>query len=131
MALLESLFNHLVLPPKLPGQQDTDTELINENILTRLIHACNTLGNITGQEFADTWASIGHSLRLCLHLNQGRLEKSSMLYEFCHLQPNHLLILHIVEQNAALLVRRQVRYVSQVKNGHKASDRNKLKKCWC
>jgi hypothetical protein len=115
MALLESLFNHLVLPPKLPGQQDIDIERINENILTRLIHACNTLGNITGQEFVDTWALIGHSLHHCLHLHQRRLEKSSMLYEFRHLQPKHVLILHIVEQNAALLVRRQVRYVSQVK----------------
>lgn len=115
MALLESLFNHLVLPPKLPGQQDTDTERINESILTRLIHACNTLGKLPGQEFAEAWASICHSLRLCLHLHQGRLEKRSMLYEFCRLQPNHLLILHIVEQNAALLIRRQVRYVSRAK----------------
>jgi hypothetical protein len=117
MALLESLFNHLVLPPKLPGQQDTDTERINENILTRLIHSCDTLGKLAGQEFADAWASIRHSLRLCLHLHhhQGRLEKKSMLYEFRHLQINHLLILHIVEQNVALLVRRHVRYVSQAK----------------
>ena len=113
MALLESLFNHLVLPPKLPGQQDPDIERTKDNILTRLIHSCNTLGKHTGQEFVDTWASIRHSLRLCLHLNQGRLEKQSILYEFCHLQPNHLLILHVVEQNAALLVRRHVRYVSQ------------------
>ena len=115
MALLESLFNHLVLPPKLPGQQDTNTELINEIILTRLINACNTLGKLTGEEFIDTWTSISHSLRLCLHLHQERLEKRSMLYEFCHLQPNHVLILYIVEQNAALLVRRQVRYVSHTK----------------
>jgi hypothetical protein len=115
MALFESLFNHLVLPPKLPGQQDTEIEGINEIILTRLIHACNTLGKLPSQEFVDTWVSVCHSLRLCLHLHQGRLEKRSMLYEFCRLQPNHLLILHIVEQNAALLVRRQVRYVSQAK----------------
>jgi len=112
MALLESLFNHLVLPPKLPGQQDTDIERINENILTRLIHACNTLRKLTGQEFADTWASISHSLRICLYLHQRRLEKRSIIHEFCNLQRNHVLILNIVEQNAALLVRRQVGYVS-------------------
>jgi hypothetical protein len=51
MALLESVFNHLVLPPKLPGQQDRDIEGIEQSILTRLIRACDTLGKSTGQQF--------------------------------------------------------------------------------
>jgi len=109
MALLESVFNHLVLPPKLPGQLDTDKEDIESSILTRLIHACDTLGKLSGQEFTQTWASLLKSLRVCLNVNQGRLEKKSMLHEFCSLQPNDLLILHVVEQNAALLIRRHVR----------------------
>jgi hypothetical protein len=115
MALLESVFNHLVMPPKLPGQLDTDTEGIEHDILTRLIRACDTLGKFAGQEFAETWASLCHSLRVCLNVNQARLEKGLMLQEFYNLQPNNLLILHVVEQNAALLIRRHVRQVSQLK----------------
>lgn len=109
MALLESVFNHLVLPPKLPGRLDPDNEGIEYSILTRLIRACDILGKFTGQEFAETWASIRHSLRVCLNVNQGRLEKASILQVFCDLQPNDLLILHVVEQNAALLIGRHVR----------------------
>jgi hypothetical protein len=106
MALLESTFNHLVLPPKLPGQRDIDIEGIERDILIRLKRACDTLGKSTGQQFVETWASVSHSLRVCLNVNTGRLEKISMMQEFCNLQRNDLLILHVVEQNAALLIRR-------------------------
>jgi hypothetical protein len=109
MALLESVFNHLVLPPKLPGQQDIDIEGIKQSILTRLICACDTLGKFTDQQFAETWASVRRSLRVCLDINPGRLEKASMLQEFCNLQPEDLLILHVVEHNAALLIRHDIK----------------------
>ena len=109
MDLLESVFNHLVLPPKLPGQLDIDTEGIEHSILTRLIRACDTLYRLTGQEFAETWTSIRCSLTICLNITKGHLKKASMLQEFCRLQPKDLLILHVVEQNAALLIRRHVR----------------------
>jgi hypothetical protein len=108
MALLESVFNHLVLPPKLPGHRDIDFEGIKQSILTRLIRACDTLGKFTGEQFGETWASVRYSLCICLNINRGRLEKASVLQEFCNLQRNGLLILHVVEQNAALLIRRHI-----------------------
>lgn len=108
MDLLESVFNHLVPPPKLPGQLDIDTEGIEHSILTRLIRACDTLYRLTGEEFAETWTSIRCSLTVCLNITKGHLKKASMLQEFCRLQPKDLLILHVVEQNAALLIRRHV-----------------------
>lgn len=111
MNSLESVFNHLVLPPKLPGQPDTDTPGIEHSILTRLIRACDTLNKLAGQGFAETWAPIRNSLYICLNLNQGRLEKASLLQEFRNLQPKVSLILHVVEQNAALIIRRDMRYV--------------------
>jgi hypothetical protein len=122
MALLESLFNHLVLPPKLPELQDTDIESIGADILTRLIHSCNTLGKSADEELADTWASIRLSLRVCLHLHQGRLERDSMRHEFRNLQQNQLLIFYLAEQNAALLVRRQGRYVSRTEEYFQPSN---------
>jgi hypothetical protein len=109
MDLLESVFNHLVLPPKVPGQRDTDTEGIERSILARFVRACDTISKFTGQEYAETWTSILRSLSTCLNINQGRLEKRAMLYEFGNIQPKELLILHVVEQNAAVLIRRRVR----------------------
>lgn len=111
MNMLESVFNHLVLPPKLPGQPDTDTPGIEHSILTRLIRACDTLDKLAGQGFAETWAPISNSLCTCLNLNRGRLEKASLLQEFQSIQPKVSLILHVVEQNAALIIRRDMKYV--------------------
>ena len=112
MALLESVFNHLVLPPKLPEHRDIDFEGIEQSILTRLIRACDTLGKLTGEQLRETWASVRYVLRTCLNINRGRLEKASILQEFCNLQRNGLLILHVVEQSAALLIRRHIESVS-------------------
>jgi len=108
MALLESVFNHLVLPPKLPGHRDIDLVGIQQNIITRLICACDTLGKITGQQYTEAWASVQQSLRICFNINLGCLEKASVLQEFYNLQRNGLLILYVVEQNAALLIRRHI-----------------------
>ncbi|KAF7944017.1 hypothetical protein EAE96_010427 [Botrytis aclada] len=103
MELLESIFNHLVLPPKLPARQDTDIEAIQQSIMTRLVDACVTLESFTG-----LFSSVCHSLHLSLDVNIGHLEKKSILQAFCNLQPHDILILHVVEQNAALLVRLHV-----------------------
>ena len=122
MALVESVFNHFVLPPKLPGQLDTNTEVIEHNILTRLIRACDTVSKLVGQEFAETWIFIRYSLRACLNVTQGRLDKTLMMQEFHNLQPKGILILHVAKQNAALLVRRHVRQVSQLKSHHTLTE---------
>ena len=106
---VESVFNHLVLPPKLPGQQDIDIVSIQQSILNRLIHACNTLRKLTSQDFMETWTSVHQSFLVSLNVNAGCLEKASLLQEFSALRQKDLLILHIVEQNAALLVRRDIR----------------------
>jgi hypothetical protein len=108
MTLLESVFNHVALPPKLPGQRDVDIEDVEVNILTRLIDACRTLGALSGEELAGTWLTVGNSLRVCRDLNSGRLERATLLREFHELDRN-LLILHVTQQNAALFVRRQRR----------------------
>lgn len=113
MALLESVFNHLVLPPKIPGRQDTDIEGIEQRILIRLKQACNTLNEFAGQDLQKTWASIDESLCACINVGRCRYEKTSILKAFRHLQPKHFLVLYMVEQNAALFLRHHVRSVLQ------------------
>ncbi|KAH8814811.1 hypothetical protein F5884DRAFT_151839 [Xylogone sp. PMI_703] len=114
MNRLEATFNHLVLPPKLPGRADSDSESIKTDILDRLIRACNTISKSSpvdfGAEFAHTWDSVLKSLSTCAQLNSGEhLEKESLVEIFGKLQPGHQLTLDVVEQNAALLIRRHVR----------------------
>lgn len=116
MALLESVFNHLVLPPKLPGQLDIDIEGIEHNVLTRLIYACDTLGKLAGQDFGESWASIRRSLVTCVNGNPRHLDKQSILRGFSQLQSNDVLILYLVEQNAALLLRHHVQSVFDLRN---------------
>ncbi|PSN61496.1 hypothetical protein BS50DRAFT_578491 [Corynespora cassiicola Philippines] len=107
MASLIDVFNHLVLPPKLPGGQDIDVEMTGNNILARLIHATATMSRLAGQKHVPTWYLIGQSLRHCDFLHErGRLEKKTLVSGFQHLTHNEPLFLYIEEQNAALIVRR-------------------------
>jgi hypothetical protein len=108
MELLRAVFNHLVMPPHLPGTQDSDLEAVSSDILARIIRACEAVNALVSSPWSEAFESLGASLNACLALNQGRLDKSTMLEYFRDLQPIRMLILHVVEQNAALLVRREV-----------------------
>ncbi|KAK5992587.1 hypothetical protein PT974_06001 [Cladobotryum mycophilum] len=109
MDLLRAVFDHVVLPAKLPGCEDSDPDAISQDLLHRLIRACETLTSFAEPPWAHVFQSLRGSLRSCMRLNQGRLEKNIMLQHFQQLKPRHSLILHVVEQNAALIVRRQAK----------------------
>ncbi|EAQ92064.1 hypothetical protein CHGG_00299 [Chaetomium globosum CBS 148.51] len=104
--LLESVFNHLVLPPKLPGRQDADRDAVGHNILTRLIHACKTLVALPGQETQEAWQSVHHLLLTCLELHRDGFDRASLRNAFSRLDVGCPVALHIAEQNCAILIRR-------------------------
>jgi hypothetical protein len=106
---LETVFNHLVLPPKIPGEQDADPVSVGHAILNRLGDAWHTITNLCDPDLDKTWASVGQSLRSCLRLNHGRLDKQSILQQFERFGPDVTLILHVIEQNAGLLIRQSTR----------------------
>src|SRR5579862_4246276 len=108
-ASLESVFNHLVLPVKLPGKRDSEIEQIERHLTTRLLNATDLLGGLSSDESA-AWDYIRRSLEICNTVNEGgQLNKTSLLDAFQGLQHKHGLILHITEQNAGLLIRRHVK----------------------
>lgn len=110
MASLADVFNHLVLPPKLPGKQDVNIERTSNDVLNRLTQATITLGRLAGQEQASTWNAVHKSLRRCHSLHaRGRLEKQSLISELRDLKHGQPLMLHIIEQNAGLIIRRNDR----------------------
>ncbi|KAI8626460.1 hypothetical protein F5Y19DRAFT_223552 [Xylariaceae sp. FL1651] len=102
---LLTVFNHMVLPPQLPGAQDEDLEAISYGILRRFIQACKTVESLAEGSGAESFESLRISLEGCLALNTACLEKSTLLENFNQLQSSRMIVLHINAQNAALLIR--------------------------
>lgn len=106
-SLLESLVNHLALPLRLPGKADDGIDRIERAISSRLLDASRTLRDLTNAGESYQWDCTRNTLRICNVLNAGgKLNKKSLLAEFQTLERKDLLILHVAEQNAGLLVRR-------------------------
>ncbi|KAF2396522.1 hypothetical protein EJ06DRAFT_222752 [Trichodelitschia bisporula] len=102
---LESIFNHLVLPPKLPGREDSNLDEINRQLTTRLLKAVDTLRD-SDDEFFQTLDSISRSIKLCEAINEdGWINKSALMNAFPSVQHSDAVILHISGQNAGLLIR--------------------------
>ena len=105
--ILESLFNHVALPPQLPGKEENRIEQIEHALTVRLLDASRTFRDLTNDEFSNQWDCIRRSLQICKVVNAGgKINKSSLVTEFRSLERKDLLILHIAEQNAGLTIRR-------------------------
>lgn len=101
---LEGVFNHLVLPPKLPGGQDPHLEEEAQDFVTRLVAAVVTLDKATDEAYTQHLSSLSQSLHLCGQLNRGGLDKDTLSAAFKDLGDAPL-ILYVAEQNAALIIR--------------------------
>lgn len=108
--LFECLFNHVALPPRLPGQSDKENDAIERALVDRLLNAVCFIRDLPKNDLYQEWDAIRSLLQTCKTLNAGgKLDKTSLLTEFKGLEHNELLILHIREQNAGVLVRRENR----------------------
>jgi hypothetical protein len=106
--LLESLFNHIVLPPHLPGQQDTRLDRVERALVERLLDSTVKLSRLPHNDFVNDLESLRCSLETCRRVNSGgRLNKTSLLTAMRELHGRDFIALHITEQNAALIIRLQ------------------------
>jgi hypothetical protein len=106
--LLGCLYNHIVLPARLPGGQDAKLERIARDILERLMQATSTLVALPQNQFSRSYEFLRRSLQTCKVVNEGgRLDRTSLLIAFRTLQFNDALILYVAEQNTGLLIRRE------------------------
>jgi hypothetical protein len=106
--LLESLINHVSLPPQLPGKPEMTTDQIGHALTTRLLNASRMLSALTTGKLSQQWDRVRYILQICKSVNAGgKLNKSLLSTEFQKLERGGLLVLHVVEQNAGLLIRRQ------------------------
>jgi hypothetical protein len=106
--LLEPLFNHIALPPRLPGRQDTRLDRVERALVERLLDATVSLSRLPHIDSVGEWESLRRSLETCRRVNSGgRLTKTSILAALRELQGRDFIALHITEQNAALIIRLQ------------------------
>ncbi|CZT03079.1 uncharacterized protein RAG0_09953 [Rhynchosporium agropyri] len=99
---LEDVFNHVALPPRLPGRQDANLPGIECDLIDRLQVASFSFVLDPGIE------SLRRSLHTarCVNLN-GSLTKQSLLSAFRDLNYTDFILIHIGQQNAALIIRRE------------------------
>ena len=108
-AVLESVFNHIVLPPRLPAKQNdrSDHGQTERALVDRLLGASRTFRDLTRGKFGGHWEHVRCLLQTCKTMNAGaKLDRATLLDNLPMLGRNDLLILHVAEQNAGLLIRR-------------------------
>lgn len=105
-ARVESLANHLTLPAQLPGRKDPNLGQLEPALIDYMLEAASKLGPNGEHEV------VRRALQTAKILNAGgRLQKTTLLAAFKLLKEGDFLILHIVEQNCGLVVRRDHEYV--------------------
>ncbi|KAK1993934.1 hypothetical protein LX36DRAFT_728628 [Colletotrichum falcatum] len=110
-AIHGALYNHLVLPAKLPQQQDADqqADLVKKALAERMASAAKVMSDLPYNEnpSREAWALLSQMLLASNELYRGgRVHKASLLRELENLGPSGCIILHIETQNAGLIIRR-------------------------
>lgn len=104
--ILELAFNHVVLPPKLPGNQDSNIEDVERKLLSLLLRATNTMKSCAGDDDLFIWQDIEKALRTCGFVNEDRyVNKMALMNVFREFEDQNAVILYITEQNAGLFIR--------------------------
>jgi hypothetical protein len=81
-------------------------------------NACETMAAYANIPCAQAINAVRECLETFRYLNRGHLEKSAMIEKFREIQPGQVMILHVVEQNAALLIHCTSRSVLQANGGN-------------
>lgn len=103
--IIQSAFNNIVLPPKLPGRHDSDSGIIDKVLTERMGRAVEFLLDQSSSTINDVWIYLGLSLEICQDIHHGGfVNKKSLVEAFHRLRPGIAIILLIAEQNAGLLI---------------------------
>ncbi|EEP82370.1 conserved hypothetical protein [Uncinocarpus reesii 1704] len=96
-------FNHIVLPPKLPGKQDSAVEDVERDLASRLFDAAAALEDSPG--ISQCLGYLAKTLETARLANEGRYVSKAVLLEAFKDMRAHAIVLHIANQNAGLLIR--------------------------
>ena len=104
---LQSLFNHIALPAKLPQRQEYGIDDIEHALVDHLISAAKGMRDCQEGEYYRIWESLRRTLESCKSLNiGGRVERTQLISYLKKMQTSDLIILHIATQNAGILIHR-------------------------
>lgn len=104
--ILPLTFNHVVLPPRLPGTQDGRVEDVERDLLSRLLAATRKVKDCAVNEDLSVWQGIEQSLQTCGLVNEnGYVNRVALVDALHELDEHRSIIVHITEQNAGLLIR--------------------------
>ncbi|KAL4903827.1 hypothetical protein BDW74DRAFT_185914 [Aspergillus multicolor] len=105
-SVLRSVFNHVVLPPELPGQTDEHPEAVDRGLLRRLLSAVTVMKAKCDEAWWPTWQFLEDTLRLSSLVNDGRICNKAVLVKVLgKVSPEAALAVRIREQNAGLLIK--------------------------
>jgi hypothetical protein len=104
---LQAVVNHILLPPNIPGSVDPDLHQLNLDLIARFQKACEELRRRTNGDFASELDHLSRSLRHCHLIHASHCLDSHALEDaFQNLGEGGILIIHVIAQNAGILVRR-------------------------
>lgn len=104
-SVLALTFNHVVLPPKLPGEKDIAAEDVNRDLTSRLLDALELLMGSSSDDVLPVLGFVQRSLRTCQLLNENEFVNKAVLLDAFQTLETQAIILRITEQNAGLIIR--------------------------
>jgi hypothetical protein len=108
-ALLLQQYHHIVLPRQVPGKEDWNLHQVESELLSRFIRAIKTLSAIVPSQHFSHVDAARVALSRCEELHvDGNIDRNQMVTKLNQLEEGHTLLLFVTEQNAALLIYKQV-----------------------
>lgn len=109
--ILESLVNHVFLPPQNPGKSDAAIHGLSEAFIERILKATLLVRDSGDPVLFSRYDQLRIVLQSTKRLNsEARLDKDSLFAEFQDLEGKSFLVLFVTEQNAGLLLWMDDRY---------------------
>jgi hypothetical protein len=106
-SLLLHIYHHVVLPRDVPGHEDSKLHQVEAEISRRLINATKQLALHAPPDDLAKLDTIRLMLSTCGAVNvEGKIDKNMLVKELQQLEDRQALVLHVTEQNAALLIYR-------------------------
>ncbi|RKF57980.1 putative p-loop containing nucleoside triphosphate hydrolase [Erysiphe neolycopersici] len=103
--IIEILLNHIALPARLPGRQDENPNVIESQLIRRLLKATRFILDIPNFKHIDCWSSLYRSLLSSKSVNEnGGLSASEIITALRELRDHDFVLLHLTEQNAGVTV---------------------------
>ncbi|KAL4873947.1 hypothetical protein BDV12DRAFT_191814 [Aspergillus spectabilis] len=104
---LLSIFNHVVLPPELPGKSDEQIDAVEGDLIHRFLDVVKAMKTRSQDDLFPTWQIIENTLTSSSLVNdRGICNKAALSKALRKLSPESALTIRIREQNAGLLIRK-------------------------